>query len=147
MSFFVMKRQWVKRETCFFLGENPIKNDQCWKGFHAMALPSPPPMGVVEMGQYPCFGSISGFEGDKGKGLLSWMPFSPFVAQVEIKEEKKNDVHKDDNVWERDSFIENFDDSDDFYDENGSKNEVTLENFNAKKVKIEEKNEERECEQ
>ncbi|CAK9173770.1 unnamed protein product [Ilex paraguariensis] len=89
-----------------------------------MPLPSPSPMGVVEMG----------FEGDKGKGLLPWMPFSPFVAQVEIKEEKKNDVHEDDNVWERDSFIENFDDSDDFYDENGSKNEVTLENFNAKKI-------------
>ncbi|CAK9158056.1 unnamed protein product [Ilex paraguariensis] len=115
------------------------QNDQCWKGFHAMALPSPPPIEVVEMGQYSSFGSILGFEGDEGKGLLPWMPFSPFVAQVEIKEEKKNDVHEDDNVWERDSFIENFDDSDDFYGENGSKNEVTLENFNAKKVKTEEK--------
>ncbi|KAA8530764.1 hypothetical protein F0562_005468 [Nyssa sinensis] len=134
---------WTICPYCYYMYEYPrvyedcclrCQNQNCERGYHAVVIPEPPPIEVVENGKYWCLGFFPlGFEGGEGKGFSSWTPFAPmFMGPSEVEVKEKNGVPRGANVDDTDSFIEISDDSDNPGDELGANNKGARKNFKTR---------------
>ncbi|KAL6993205.1 hypothetical protein U1Q18_011322 [Sarracenia purpurea var. burkii] len=123
--YYVYEYTRVYEECCL-----RCQNQNCGRGFHAVAISSPPPPAVVMNGHYWCSGFYpGGFEGGGGKKISSWMPFTPMFMGTPQAE--------DVNGSKRESFVEIYDGSDNSIgDEIKSKSKETLVDANGKKMQF-----------
>ncbi|KAK2977289.1 hypothetical protein RJ640_013054 [Escallonia rubra] len=108
--YYVYEYARVYEECCL-----RCQNVRCRRGFHALAIKSPPPLAAVESGMYWCMGLFPlGFDGgvvEKGSGDSLWSPFVPMFGEVN-EGEAKNGVNERVAVNSGINVVEISDDSD-----------------------------------